>query len=194
MLPWGEETDTFGVFLDTIHTDVIDSIYTFELEQIVLEDSIASAYWIGLWVYDCSPATVDYTWIDCATGDSVYYGCELPNYWELFPEGYYAYIVEDMGCVDTSDCVLLIPAGIANSEMYNLRIFPNPGNGSINLNTANDIIDILIFDLLGRAVQYTWDPIVSPGRLSITSAPPGIYTIIATDHNGCSMVQYVKNE
>lgn len=191
MLPWGEETDTFGVFLDTIHTDVIDSIYTFELEQIVLEDSIASAYWIGLWVYDCSPATVDYTWIDCATGDSVYYGCELPNYWELFPEGYYAYIVEDMGCVDTSDCVLLIPAGIANIEMYNLRIFPNPGNGSIQIAGAPIGAFLEIRDLYGQII-FTTSAEEPELLLDISAYRSGMYQIRLTYDGRQSDVRYIK--
>jgi len=191
ILPWGQVVDTYGVYFDTIPGEFLDTLYTVSLMEIILNDTILAEPGY-IYVVDCAPAT--YTWINCDTWDTVFSG-ESVCWFDVYEDGNYAVIVESGDCSVTSDCVFAEGWGVLQSEVNkDFILFPNPGDGSINLNTANEIIDIRIFDLLGRAVQYYWDPIASPGRLSITSAPPGIYTIFATAHNGSSIVQYVKNE
>lgn len=190
LLPWGEETDTFGVFVDTLTGDILDTIHQFELEPVLIEDSIVDyTYYADL--YDCD-SDAEYTWIDCVTGEPIDWsdGC---SFW-VYEDGYYGVVIEKEGCIDTSACLLLFAGAVTNPNLRDVLLYPNPGDGIININAADAIMRIRMYDLYGREVQYTWDPNASPGRLTITSAPPGIYTIIAATSNGSSIIQYVKYE
>lgn len=188
LLPWGEETDTFGVFVDTIHGDVIDTLYTFDLHPVVINDSIFSMTYY-LQVYDCVEGA-DYTWIDCATGEQVdwYPTCDL---W-VTQDGYYAVIIEKEGCIDTSECLFLEGwINIENIYFPDLQVFPNPGAGYLQISGAPVGAHIDIRNVYGQLV-YSNVSERSEISIDITDNMQGVYHILINYMGQHAELRYVK--
>ncbi|MDD3859335.1 MAG: T9SS type A sorting domain-containing protein [Bacteroidales bacterium] len=95
----------------------------------------------------------DYQWIDCET--------MLPIEGEisqsLYPSsnGNYAVEITQEGCVDTSDCYYIEILDIAKYDIStNIKMYPNPTDGIINLELDKDFKDsyIIVRNVLGEDI------------------------------------------
>jgi len=187
LLPWGEETDTFGVFADTSYGEIVDTIHLFELEPVLIEDSIVD-YTSFADLYYCDPEA-EYTWIDCVTGEPVDWADDC--YFYVYEDGYYGVVIEKEGCVDTSECLLLFAAAVANPYLPDVHIFPNPGNGSIQIAGAPIGSFLEIRDLYGQIIYTT--SVEKPELLiDISENRAGMYQIRLTYKGKQADVRYVK--
>jgi alpha-tubulin suppressor-like RCC1 family protein len=76
----------------------------------------------------------NYQWLNCNNGNSVIAGATNQSYTASL-NGNYAVIVKMNSCSDTSTCVNVSITGIEKIAENNiqLKVFPNPGNGSITV-------------------------------------------------------------
>ena len=91
-----------------------------------------------------------------------------------------------------SSCGLPSPMGIADQKKDNgMQVFPNPGNGLINIRlAATGKIDVELCDLTGRTVLEKNDQL-SAFSLDLSSYPCGVYFLKATDGKSFSAVQKI---
>lgn len=59
-------------------------------------------------------------------------------------------------------------------------LFPNPTNGQLYIKTTEDIIDVLIYNVIGKQIDYKFN---DSSMIDINNQPSGIYLIKVITHN-----------
>lgn len=92
-----------------------------------------------------------YQWINCATSQPIS-GATNQTYLPTM-NGNYAVISTIGNCSETSDCYTINWLGTNElSSMSNVKVYPNPTNGSFNIE-LNETSDVLITNCLGQKVS-----------------------------------------
>ncbi len=122
-----------------------------------------------------------YQWINCGTSLPIS-GATSQSY-SATADGSYAVEVTDNGCVDTSACVMIIGAGIANNSTNEWSVYPNPTMGMFNISINNANIAelvISIVDIQGKEVFTSADKNVSGSfnkQINLEEVAKGLYYI-----------------
>ncbi|HET6227856.1 MAG TPA: T9SS type A sorting domain-containing protein, partial [Bacteroidia bacterium] len=120
-----------------------------------------------------------YQWIECSNGNAIIPGATAQSY-KVMKSGYYAVILTQNKCVDTSECVQVIITGIANhSESNTLRVFPNPNNGIFTIQ-ATQAGSYTIVNELGQIVKTFQLTNANNYTTTINDLSNGSYSIIGT--------------
>lgn len=120
------------------------------------------------------PAT--YQWIDCMNNFAIVSGA-MNRVFTPTMNGSYAVIVTSGKCADTSECYDVQAVGLAEmSQLVDLSIFPNPCDGSMNLDfgRALEEVEVSLMGTDGRIIQIWTFRQSQRERLSLDSEP-GIY-------------------
>jgi uncharacterized delta-60 repeat protein len=131
-----------------------------------------------------------YTWLNCNNGNSVIAGATSQSYTASI-NGNYAVIVKMNSCSDTSTCVNVSITGIEKIAENNiqLKVFPNPGNGSITVTlsgvegqSANEGI-YTIKNESGQMIQTFKLHTSNNYTINIENLSNGIYFIVGLNGN-----------
>lgn len=127
-----------------------------------------------------------YQWIDCNNGNANISG-EVAQSYTATVTGSYAVIVTKGSCIETSACENIIITGIETQVLDNsMNIYPNPTNGifTVEMSNAININDLLIYDNLGRRVNFKLEEQHNSAViLDLSSNPKGIYFVQITSKN-----------
>lgn len=127
---------------------------------------------------------VTYRWLDCNNGYAVIGGATNQNYTPP-ANGSFALEITENGCTDTSVCYNVIITGVNENITNNFQVYPNPGNGIINIQSNTPAKNIManITDLLGKKIVsvITTEPSFS---IDISHQPKGIYLLQLSTENG----------
>ena len=94
-------------------------------------------------------AGVAYTWVDCQNGYTALPG-EIAQSFIALADGFYAVVLDDGTCVDTSSCYEVLVSGLSTTlNGRAITLFPNPTSGTINLSTALPGAQLSVCDLQG---------------------------------------------
>lgn len=137
-------------------------------------------------------AGAQYQWLDCDNSYAILSG-ETNQTFNATVNGNYAVQVTDNGCVDTSACLQVTTIGIVESEIFGLRVSPNPTDGEIDisLGSSYDKVSLIIYDGAGRIVQEEASGNISKTNLLIDK-PPGPYTLEIIADTKRAVVRIVK--
>jgi len=97
-----------------------------------------------------------------------------------------SYIIDDVSITES----------IANSmnaiEVDQVRIYPNPANEFINIESLNsETVDVKIFDITGK-FAFQWNSVRPDERINVQSLSKGVYVIeVSSDHN-TSISKFIK--
>lgn len=81
--------------------------------------------------------------------------------------------------------------GVKESNITNLKIYPNPTNSALFISSDSKIENIIIFNSLGELIKKEQ---VTNNKLDISSLPSGIYLLQLIDRNqNQSFTQIIKN-
>jgi hypothetical protein len=123
---------------------------------------------------------VTYQWMDC-TSNQLIPGATNQTFTPI-GTGYYAVIVTESNCSDTSDCKLVAYAGLEEFNNNLVQIYPNPSqNGIFKVEVNGKIDDIILFDALGRKVVLPIDTATGIINGSKLSAGKYIVKVISSD-------------
>jgi hypothetical protein len=132
---------------------------------------------------------VTYNWIDCDNSFSIIPG-ETQQTFSPQTNGFYAVIVNDGVCLDTSECVAIKSLEINNEFLNSLTVFPNPSNDNITIKipNCNGNVKASIYDLSGRLIVVETKKIID-----IKSFPNGVYNLIVQFENKTKLIKLIKN-
>jgi hypothetical protein len=124
----------------------------------------------------------EYQWIDC-TDDSQLAG-ETGNSFSAFRSGRYAVVIDQNGCVSTSECYEIIVSGLETDVPEdNILVYPNPFEDvlSIRLPADLDRVSVIVLDIRGQQV-IKQEPDKAPGSvwLDVSSLQSGMYFLSIT--------------
>ncbi len=127
----------------------------------------------------------EYTWMDCIADTVV----SSKVYYDVTHDGDYYCIVDQNGCIDTTDCISirLTPDNVSHIVTNTgIKIFPNPAYDVLNITTATGIQTISIADITGRVVLRQALNGSREVQLNMSSFSSGYYTVILTTADGSS--------
>ena len=95
-----------------------------------------------------------YQWLDCNNGYAIISG-ETNQFFTPSNNGYYAVMITDNGCVDTSVCVNIFSVGIEEINELSVDIYPNPFNSqtTISFRAEQNNMTIIITDAVGKEIK-----------------------------------------
>lgn len=135
------------------------------------------------------PLGAIYTLISCENNSELV-TWNSPNF-DLPDNGVYAVVVNQNGCVDTSDCVTFSSANLTNQTEDFLRIFPNPCQDVLLIHLLNgDMQAFYVFDTKGAClIQEDFGSAVKDCSISTKELLPGIYFL----HVNGVVIKFMKD-
>jgi len=180
-----------GTYFDTIPNFVgCDSIITIELTINEVDISVTQ----NQDSLTANAINATFQWVNCNDNYSIIQGATdslfVPEY-----EGYYAVIVEQNSCTDTSECYYVEKTGINNLSKNNIKLYPNPTKGTITVEFKNrqNKTDITIKNVLGRIIEKISFTDTNKKEFEI-SGKNGIYFIEIIQNNKKTVFKLIKNE
>jgi hypothetical protein len=80
----------------------------------------------------------------------------------------------------------------ADETLSQVKIFPNPTNDVWTLSSPNTIVDIQVFDILGKQV-VSINPNTNEATINATNLKDGLYLAKISTINGSQTVKLIKN-
>ena len=141
-----------GVYNDTITNMAgCDSIITLDL---IINTVNIDVTITGI-TLTATAEEANYQWVDCDNDYAVIEGATDSSYTPASGEGNFAVIVTEGECTDTSSCYAVSNASIADNNLTNAVLYPNPTNGEVTLDLGQsaESLTINIYSLDGQLVD-----------------------------------------
>ena len=175
-----------GLYLDTLNTSAsCDSLLYIDATVLPALNPTVTQTIDGLQANTSGNTTCQ--WLDCSTNqpitgatDSVY----MPSV-----NGQYAVITSNANCTDTSACFDMTNVGLEESVIRNIKLFPNPTTGILNIESKSTILGISIYDLVGREVL---DKKTKLNSVDLSTLPKGVYLVKIKTEQGEVVKRVVK--
>lgn len=128
-----------------------------------------------------------YQWIQCKPF-TIIAGATNSTYTPT-ANGEYALVIDNGGCIDTSDCLLFIMNAITEQDLSNsISISPNPGDGMIHIHNEvgfkNSTLNVT--DISGKIISNLFIEKGMDTIIDISSLSKGVYFILI-DQDGVSI-------
>ena len=164
-----------------------DSIITLDLTMTIVEvgvmtnDPFISAVAVG----------ANYQWLDCDNGYTPVAGATAQDF-AAPSNGDYAVEVTESGCADTSMCVTISTVGLDDNAMNLVEVYPNPTDGSVNINLGDlKPVTIQVLSADGKVV-YRKENISSAIHQFDFAESPGVYFVEIISDREKKVVKLVK--
>ncbi|MFK7784716.1 MAG: choice-of-anchor tandem repeat GloVer-containing protein, partial [Crocinitomicaceae bacterium] len=163
-----------------------DSIITLDL---TLNEVAVSVSYTGIGaLVATAPAAQTFQWVNC---DSNY--AEIPGETSLLylpsTNGNYAVVVTDGSCTDTSACFTVADAGLEDDLNSNIRLYPNPTNDIITIQSSFVIDAIEVYSLTGELLFRS----ENENQVDLSSFANGSYLFKIQSGESISLQKVVKN-
>jgi len=116
------------------------------------------------------------SWLDCTD-----YSVVLNNAQTFTPTetGYYALMVANVSCVDTTECYLIEVTNVKEQTWTTFTAYPNPGNGLLTVKSSRTFNNarIEMVDALGKVVMSESQLNGQQTTLNTSAIPVGCYTL-----------------
>lgn len=187
--PNGGTYDSTGIYQYVLPAiNGCDSIVTLDLTvntvntTVVLDNNNITMYG--------TTAGTSYQWIDCSDNSPIS-GANQSSFTPT-ANGDYAMVIEQNGCVDTSDCISIVSIGLSEYINGAISVYPNPAKEVINIEIPHELLGVTnsIYTLSGALVsKIELNNSVNP--INISSWPKGVY-IIHSDQSEVKPIRFVK--
>ena len=180
-----------GLYYDSLSTVLgCDSV---EIQELIINDvDITITVASGDYTANATGVGIAYQWIDCSD-NSLIVG-ETNQAFTPTQDGSYAVIIDNNGCIDTSDCVQIDGVGIESVESMMVQVFPNPSNGTFNvvLSSLDEPVQLIVSDLSGRTIikQEMTD---NQFQIDLNAFEDGLYLLNVNSESNKAKIRLVKN-
>ena len=125
----------------------------------------------------------NYQWINCNGQEIV--GATAQTYTPQSSGNYAVIVTNYNGCSDTSECVAFILTAIKNDIFKEMKVFPNPTNGTVNIDFGRLINQCVIslIDVVGNIVLQQAVNNQTTTKLNIDNVANGIYFLFLRSKN-----------
>jgi photosystem II stability/assembly factor-like uncharacterized protein len=181
---------TTGVYTQKLKNSLgCDSILTLNLKIIDIDTSIL----VTSNSLKSNAVGATFQWINC-DGNIVPIVGEKSNAIIPTKTGYYAVVIEDNGCIDTSNCYFFVVTGVNALDDHQISIFPNPTTGLITLKSQLELRDanIKIFNNLGQLVVHQTNLTGKEINIDLSSIVSGVYFIQMSDQQKQYLAKVIK--
>jgi hypothetical protein len=123
-----------------------------------------------------SPAGMNYTWINCASGTDAPNG-STANFTAIANGSYAVIVTSAQGCSDQSDCEIIDAVGLDQIANIEMSVNPNPTAGDLTINMPTELTaQAQVFDAQGKLVLDASN--VSNGSvLNLMNMTTGVYMV-----------------
>ena len=97
--------------------------------------------------------------------------------------------VSNNGCFGYSDTIFYTPSGIEYFSFTDLKIFPNPTNGLLNIEIKEKLTSIVLKDLTGKTIQE-FEP--ASKQINVSEIAKGIYFLELSNALNTGIFKIVK--
>lgn len=174
------QTTTFSIYAinaSTLCDRYLDSIYTVTVNNI--NASIIAQNESTL---IANIAGAQYQWINCNNNNAIIEG-ETNQSFTAIENGYYAVIINQNNCIDTSACYSITGVDIQNlNKQFEYKIYPNPTKDKITIET-NEPTNLNIYNIVGEIV-YQSQAFQTITQHNLTMLSTGIYYLQITTKYG----------
>ena len=122
---------------------------------------------------------VSYQWVDCANGFE-WISNAVDSVYTIDVSGTFAVIVENQGCVDTSDCQVVSVVGVDNKTTADFALYPNPAQDYLYLKTARTVSQIQLRTITGQLMNVPHNAHSDRTKLDIRGLEKGVYILSFT--------------
>jgi hypothetical protein len=138
-----------------------------------------------------SPAGMNYTWINCASGTDAPNG-STANFTAIANGSYAVIVTSAAGCSDQSDCEIIDAVGLEQIANIEMSVNPNPTAGDLTINMPTELTaQAQVFDAQGKLVLDALN--VSNGSvLNLVNMTTGVYMVRITAADSVQTFRVVK--
>jgi hypothetical protein len=176
-----------GTYTCTI-TDAVGCIQT-QMVSITEPAALDLTTTVGGNTISANQSGATYQWIDCFNGNIPVVG-ETSQLFAPVINGDYAVIITMGSCSDTSACASFT-TGIESNESTVFNVFPNPANGTVNIQLTNANGSLEVFNATGQLV-CTKQVAGTSTQIELPEAA-GIYLVRWNANGKTSNVRVIKN-
>lgn len=139
-----------------------------------------------------SPAGMNYTWINCASGTDAPNG-STANFTAIANGSYAVIVTSAAGCSDQSDCEIIDAVGLDQIANIEMSVNPNPTAGDLTINMPTELTaQAQVFDAQGKLVLDASN--VSNGSvLNLMNMTTGVYMVRITAADSVQTFRVVKH-
>jgi hypothetical protein len=190
--PSGATYTTAGTYVDFIaNSQGCDSVITIALTVTTVNTAFTDD---GNGNCTAAASGATYQWADCTPTFTIIPGATSQNF-SIPMNGYFAVIVTQNGCTDTSACQQVILSGIEESAFANnIKMFPNPTNGNYTIDLGSSFSDVVITvtDITGRVVATEREKAAQIINMNIEE-PQGVYVVTIKANDKQAVLRLIKN-
>lgn len=138
-----------------------------------------------------SPAGMNYTWINCASGTDAPNG-STANFTAIANGSYAVIVTSAEGCSDQSDCEIIEAVGLDQIANIEMSVQPNPTAGELTINMPTSLkASAQVFDAQGKLVQ-TESNVENGSVLHLESMTTGVYMVRISTADAVQTFRVVK--
>lgn len=138
-----------------------------------------------------SPAGMNYTWINCASGTDAPNG-STANFTAIANGSYAVIVTSAEGCSDQSDCEIISAVGLDQIANIEMSVQPNPTAGELTINMPASLkATAQVFDAQGKLVQ-TESNVENGTVLHLESMTTGVYLVRVATADAVQTFRVVK--
>jgi ketosteroid isomerase-like protein len=135
-----------------------------------------------------------YQWIDCNNGFAPIPG-EINQEYNATANGTYAVIVNDNGCIDTSQCFSVVSLGlVSNNTAEDIFVYPNPTKGETTISLGADYqqATIEVMDPTGKLISTKTEYNVRQIKCEVPEVS-GMYFVAVKTEMHTTMLKVIRD-
>ncbi len=133
---------------------------------------------------------LNYQWINC-TDTSELVG-ETNQSFNAPGEGYYAVVITDGACVDTSDCIFLLGANVNENDLAGVSIYPNPMNDVLKIIDENGLLESVELVTAAGRIVYNSKVVSNEFEINVSQISSGVYFVNVRSANSVKTFKVIK--
>lgn len=131
-----------------------------------------------------------YQWLNCSLNELIF--GEFDQSYIPSQNGFYAVILNNGNCSDTSDCIAVTNLGINEIEYELIYLHPNPTSNQVTITMSAPSANLRVYDIQGKLVAE--QKVVSGSEVSLKDFETGIYLFEVISEGNRTVKRVVINK